>query len=403
YSPAEVIGKNPRILKSGKTLPEVYTELWEKISNGNEWRGEFCNRKKNGDLYWESASISPIMDENGAITHYVAIKEDITERKQMMENLKESEEKYHKLFNNEINAICIFDAETKKFLDVNNAYLRLYGYTREEALNLTADSVSAEQEETNRAIEKAKATEGIIVTERKHRKKDGTVFQVDISAGVYTWKGRSVMFAVLRDITERKKAEAALSLSNEKLNQKIAEIEKLHIALQEQAARDPLTRLYNRRYMEEALTREHARASRKNEPLSVVMIDLDGLKKFNDTYGHDMGDQAIRIFGNQLKLMARAEDIACRYGGDEFLVILYNTDIETAVQRVNGWHKKMEMVGIPYQETKLHITFSAGIAAYPTHSKNIDEVVKMADDALYQEKRRKAQSQECPSRASAQK
>lgn len=81
YSVEEVLGKNPSILKSGKTSPEVYRELWKTIKSGNEWKGEYCNRKKNGELYWESASISPVKDDKGSITHFIAIKEDVSERK----------------------------------------------------------------------------------------------------------------------------------------------------------------------------------------------------------------------------------------------------------------------------------------------------------------------------------
>jgi PAS domain S-box-containing protein len=82
YKLAEALGKNPRILKSGETGPEAYRELWETITAGKEWSGEFHNKKKNGELYWERASISPIRDLTGRITHFVAVKEDITARKQ---------------------------------------------------------------------------------------------------------------------------------------------------------------------------------------------------------------------------------------------------------------------------------------------------------------------------------
>lgn len=93
YTPEEVIGKNPRVLKSGETSTEEYTDLWKTISSGKEWHGEFHNKKKNGELYWEQASISPVRDEKGNITHYIAIKEDITYRKQMQEELLHAKEK----------------------------------------------------------------------------------------------------------------------------------------------------------------------------------------------------------------------------------------------------------------------------------------------------------------------
>ncbi len=87
YSIEEAIGKTPRILKSGKTSPEVYKELWKAITSGKEWRGEFCNKNRNGDLFWEFASISPVKDDKGVISHFIAVKEDITERRKMEEEL----------------------------------------------------------------------------------------------------------------------------------------------------------------------------------------------------------------------------------------------------------------------------------------------------------------------------
>ncbi len=89
YTSEEAIGQNPRILKSGKTQPDEYIRLWQSIKSGIEWQGEFCNKKKNGELYWEFASISPVKNEEGVVTHFVAVKEDITERKHMEEKLED--------------------------------------------------------------------------------------------------------------------------------------------------------------------------------------------------------------------------------------------------------------------------------------------------------------------------
>ena len=94
YTSEEAIGQNPRVLKSGHTSPEEYSQLWQTISAGHTWHGEFHNKKKNGELYWELASISPITDAHGKVTHYVAVKEDITERKQAEAVLRESESRY---------------------------------------------------------------------------------------------------------------------------------------------------------------------------------------------------------------------------------------------------------------------------------------------------------------------
>jgi PAS domain S-box-containing protein len=139
------------------------------------------------------------------------LEHEITERKEVEAALRESEEKYQKLFNNEIDAVSIFDLETRKILDVNEAYVKLYGYSREEVLQLTTDDISAESEKTKSAIKKSSATGSMLIPLRRHRKKDGTVFSVEISAGPFTWKGRKVMYAVARDITER------IQLDNERL------------------------------------------------------------------------------------------------------------------------------------------------------------------------------------------
>ncbi|NUM80623.1 PAS domain S-box protein, partial [bacterium] len=111
YSLDEVLGKNPRLLKSGETAVEVYQKLWKTILSGQEWRGEFHNKKKNGELYWESASISPITNNRGEITHFVAVKEDITERKNLQDQLVRSEQYFRSLIEHSADTIAVIDVE----------------------------------------------------------------------------------------------------------------------------------------------------------------------------------------------------------------------------------------------------------------------------------------------------
>jgi|GEM_PF-2941838 len=133
YSVEEAIGKNPRILKTGEMPPEEYKRLWETITSGKDWRGVFHNKKKNGDLYWESAIISPVMDDSGKITNFMAVKEDITERKLAEEALRASEEKYRELVENANSIILRFDVHGN--LTFFNEYAeKLFGYSRNEAL-----------------------------------------------------------------------------------------------------------------------------------------------------------------------------------------------------------------------------------------------------------------------------
>ncbi len=133
YAPEDVLGQTPRILQSGKTPPSVYENLWQTILGGHPWKGVFYNRKKNGEEYWESASIAPITNESGEITHFVAVKEDITERMRMEETVRESEVKYRELVENASSIILKMDCDgTITFF--NEYAQEFFGYGEEEIL-----------------------------------------------------------------------------------------------------------------------------------------------------------------------------------------------------------------------------------------------------------------------------
>jgi PAS domain S-box-containing protein len=215
YTLEEIKGENPRILKSGYQPEELYKKMWKVISAGNEWRGEFCNKKKNGEIYWEYASISPVRNSSGDITHYLKVSEDITDRKKAEKALQESEEKFRMLFTSEKDAIALIDMDTGKILEVNPAWLELYGYTKAEALELTIADISAEPQKTKAAMEKVRREGSIQISERWHKNKNGKTFPVEISAGTFVWKGRKVTSSIARDITERKETEEKLKKAQE--------------------------------------------------------------------------------------------------------------------------------------------------------------------------------------------
>ncbi len=161
---------------------------------------------------------------------------------------------------------------------------------------------------------------------------------------------------------------------------------RLRETLRMECIRDPLTGLYNRRYMEESLQREARRAKRHNTSIGIIMLDIDHFKNFNDIYGHEAGDIVLKRLGSFLQRHTRGEDIACRYGGEEFLLILPETPLEVVVQRAKELHLGVKEFRIIYQGKPLQITISAGVAVMPEHSFNVKEVVKAADTALYQAK-----------------
>lgn len=175
--------------------------------------------------------------------------------------------------------------------------------------------------------------------------------------------------------------------ANVQLKDQLAKIKALETALREQAIRDPLTGLFNRRYLEDQLRHELARASRREKHLSVVIIDLDDLKLINDLYGHiEGGDQALLLLSEKIGALCRAEDIFCRYAGDEFVVILYDTSLQVAFQRAMEWKEAVSKASIPAEGKGFGISFSAGISEFPVHGVEAEKLIQHADKALYQAK-----------------
>ncbi len=218
YTSKEVIGKNPNILKSGIHTPEFYKDLWDTIKQGKSWHGEFHNKKKNGDLYVESALISPIKDEKGNIVHFIGIKEDITEHKKLEESLKESEKKYRAIFENTGTATMIIE-EDMTISMINTEFENLTGYSKEEVEGkkswaefvMPEDLKNMKQHHDSRRINPEDAPRHHELQFIDRHKKIKEVFAtVDMIPDTK----QSIVSAL--DITDFKAAEAALKESEEK-------------------------------------------------------------------------------------------------------------------------------------------------------------------------------------------
>ncbi|RPI92934.1 MAG: diguanylate cyclase [Chloroflexi bacterium] len=192
---------------------------------------------------------------------------------------------------------------------------------------------------------------------------------------------------VFRDVTERKQDEKRLLYVNERLQKQLIEIGMLQSKLREQAIRDPLTNLFNRRYLEETLDRELARAGRESYPVCIIMVDLDHFKKTNDTYGHDAGDHVLKALAKTLTEQSRRGDFACRYGGEEFVIVMPNISQHTAHERAKKLRRRLKALQIPYECHSLTTTISMGIACYPTNGETRQALLRAADQAMYAAKR----------------
>lgn len=163
---------------------------------------------------------------------------------------------------------------------------------------------------------------------------------------------------------------------------------RLRDVLRDQSIRDPLTGLFNRRYMEATLERELRRAARDNQSLAFLMIDIDHFKMFNDTFGHHAGDILLRAVGEFLGQGIRGQDVACRFGGEEFVLILTDTSLEIAYQRAEVLREEIGCLAVQHNgQTLGKITMSVGIAAFPEHGTSSEELIRRSDTALYKAKK----------------
>jgi diguanylate cyclase (GGDEF)-like protein/PAS domain S-box-containing protein len=459
------------------------------------------------------------------------------------EQLHTSEQRYRLLFDESPKPMYAFDLETLKFVNVNEAALRHYGYTRQEFLALTADKIRPESE--IRLMMERMYGEVQTPCATRHRKKDGTLIDVEVSVQHLSNENTPMVLVSVNDITEQKRAEENLKLAHQSLAQSVCELQKrethlrqlatmgemlqachtsdeaysmvsnslreifpnysgcvyalktsrdlvesvaewgdrrvngalfypddcwalrrgrphvvkwgrgtrckhlasnllsslcvpmmaqsdamgvLHLvpdfvdelaeeplisasletlaktaadqialalsnirfreALQNQSIRDPLTTLYNRRYMEESLERELHRAQRGETSVAVIMIDVDHFKRFNDSYGHRAADKMLCLFASFLQGSVRVEDIVCRYGGEEFVMILPSSSLNEAIKRSQQLQEgtrrlHVETDGGPAE----NVTISVGIAMFPEHGCEPETLLAVADRALYHAKK----------------
>lgn len=209
YTLAEVIGRAPgELIKSGVHGEDYYQEMWTTILAGKVWHREIVNRSKDGRHYHEEMTITPVRDAQGEITHFIAIKQDITERRRVLEALRQSEERYRLLFDHNPVPMWLYDLETLRFIAVNETAERAYGYTEAEFLGMTIAQIRPE-EDLQRFLENARATrdEPLTVAEWRHRRKDGTILHAEVMSRPLMFNGRPARLVMATDITEKKELQ----------------------------------------------------------------------------------------------------------------------------------------------------------------------------------------------------
>lgn len=372
YTREELENQSTSIFKSDRHSAKFYQDLWNKISAGEVWRGEVVNKRKDGSLYHEDMTITPVTNDAGKITHYIAIKQDITALRTAIDDLRQSDERFRLLINS-VNA-HFYISEISPLLGLQDLFLsenivKLTGYPlhhflgdwklwqeiiHPEDLDCWIDFTKKISEGFNREIE------------YRIIRKDGEIVWLNDNAQLSRdLSGRLMIYGTVTDITDRKRTETRIR----------------HLA-----SHDPLTNLPNRIMFQEILENAISYSKRNRQLLGVFFLDVNDFKSINDTYGHHIGDQVLIEIANRLRKNLREYDTVSRISGDEFTLItqqLKQFDHSQVVAK-----KIYRMLSGEYlvEDHRINISVSVGGSIFPEHGKDIETLIRLADEAMYQAK-----------------
>jgi len=292
----------------------------------------------------------------------------------MTRALRESEARFRGVVSQSLIGIAVI--EDGKFSYSNDKFDEMFGYDHDEISELGPLDVTAgsDRDLVAEMIRRRVVGESGAVAYTFHGlRKDGAVIDVECHGSrmdnLRDGAEAPLLISSVLDITERVKAERELSAKEEQLR--------------EQATHDALTGLHNRRYLEESLGQELLRAERAGRCVSLIMVDIDHFKRVNDTYGHLAGDEVLRGLGAVLKPLARASDTFCRYGGEEFVLLLPEMAESDAIARAEHIRGAVERSLLTRDGTGISVTVSLGVAVFPQHGSSPDELIESADAAMY--------------------
>jgi diguanylate cyclase (GGDEF)-like protein/PAS domain S-box-containing protein len=303
--------------------------------------------------------------------------------------LRDSEVRYRRLFESAMDGILILDAESGRITDANPFLETLLGYDHDELLGKTLWEIGPFHDvaASRKSFQRLQAQEYIRYDDLPLQTKAHEYKQVEFVSNVYMVDGVKVVQCNIRDITERRIVENLILQANEALRRLVAGLQTSEDLLREQATHDPLTGLFNRRYLDDTLAREMSRSWRRGSHLAVAMLDIDHFKRINDVFGHGAGDLALRGCAHVLSQNLRRSDIACRLGGEEFVIVLPDSSLEHARQRVTEICTLVRNLTLRHKRQLLGtITLSAGIACAPEHGLTAPDLLRAADEALYRAK-----------------
>lgn len=372
YSAKHILGKNPRFLGSAWTDQSTLESLRQALQQGDDWEGELINRSARGDLIPVATRISAVMDDTDSISHFVGVMEDVTERKQHLEQLHQQNIKLSQLatvFTHAHEGIMIC-CPKGDILEVNDAFCAITGYDRADVVGKNPRLLKSGHHDARFYLSmwRSISAEGHWSGEVWNRRKDGEVYVEHITVTAVQDDAGVVLHyvALFSDISRQKQQE---------------------IRLQKLAHFDPLTGLPNRSLLHDRLQQAMHMTLRRERLIAVVFIDLDGFKRINDQYSHAAGDSLLCFLAEQMKQTLREGDTLARIGGDEFVALLTDLadtqDCEIALRRL----LKAAVAKHQYKSDQFHVSASMGATLYPQLDTVEPELLlHQADQIMYEAK-----------------
>ena len=347
----------------------------EGIADENDW----CYIRKDNSRFIIRLTVTALRDRDGEISGFLGVGKDITQQKSVEEALKESEGRFQAFMDNGP-AVTFIKEESGSYLYVNALFLERFHFRREDVIghtdrDLWPEQVSKPIMQHDRTVF---ASDEVMNVEEAEHDADGNVISwwQAFKFPLHRNDGQRLLGGVAFDITERKQAERRVEEYQLQLEQAVVRLEEL-------AVTDSLTGLKNHGAFAQRLSEEFERAKRYDLDLSLIMLDVDYFKQYNDSFGHLEGDGVLRRLGELLCEHARPSDFAARYGGEEFAIILTNTSFDGALAVAERLRQGVETE--PFE--KGSVTISVGVAGMTADLLDMNALIRAADAALYQAKR----------------
>jgi diguanylate cyclase (GGDEF)-like protein/PAS domain S-box-containing protein len=316
---------------------------------------------------------STIMLQEQVRRRTAELEKALSENEAVTRTLRAAEARFSRLVSQSLVGISM--VEDGRISYANEKFNSIFGYEAGELLGLEGRrlAVAADRALLDAQVRRrldGNASSAHYQFRGLHR--DGSVLDIECHGNVMEVDGTPVLVSMILDVTERVQAERRVQALQEQLR--------------EQSIRDPLTGLYNRRYLDDFLQRELQLAKRSGHSVSVIMGDLDHFKDINDRYGHQVGDETLRAFAEILGRHSRSTDVSCRYGGEEFMLVLPGMELGCASDRAEALRRAIADTPLGAGATRPTLTASFGVASFPRDGATVAELVRAADRALYEAK-----------------